>query len=93
MEKMDNKVWLFKLLFVRQRRIFDLGHFQRVPLSTIAVFRADSIDRIVGDGFPVPQPTVYGFAENNMENQHFTAGTGNPSPTMALINRLNTTSG
>ena len=35
----------------------------------------------VGDGSPVPKPTGYGFAEKDANIQHFTAGTGNPSPT------------
>ena len=55
----------------------------------IAVWRAVSTDRIVGDGFPVPQPTDYGFAETDAKTKHITAGTGNPSPTMALDNRIN----
>ena len=59
----------------------------------ITVLRAVSIDRIVGDGFPVPQPAVYGFAGKDAETIHFTAGTGNPSPTRALVNRFKAPSG
>ena len=40
-------------------------------------------DGIVGDGFPVPKPNSYEFAETDAKIKHFTAGTGNPSPTMA----------
>ena len=36
---------------------------------------------MVGDGSPVPKPADYGFAINNVNIQHGTAGTGNPSPT------------
>ena len=61
--------------------------------SAISVLRAVVIERIVGDGFPVPQPTVYGFAETDAKTKIFTAGTGNPSPTMAMINWFNTPSG
>ena len=42
---MDNKSELSKLLFVLQREIVDSGHFQHVPLSTIAVCRADALVR------------------------------------------------
>ena len=42
---------------------------------------------------PGPQPADYGFAETDVKTTHFTAGTGNPSPTMALVNRFNSPSG
>ena len=43
---------------------------------------------IVGDGSPVPQPVVYGFADNDANMPPITAGTGNPSPTMAMVSRM-----